>query len=205
VRKTILMASLAAAFSLVTPAPAHAAIVVSGNGFISSGSASQNGHVTQDGTPSTWAAPKTYPGEDGVPTNYDLIDATFGANALQPIYYEISYLAVAGSGLFSVAYLDSFVSVAPGVNYLGDSGLPNTTYQVVVPTGGHLLVNFQSDGALDYSYLVQAFSDANRGESFLTGAVPEPSTWAMMLMGFGAVGFTMRRRRRIAQKLVRAA
>jgi hypothetical protein len=30
------------------------------------------------------------------------------------------------------------------------------------------------------------------------GAVPEPSTWAMMLLGFGAVGFAMRRRRRPA-------
>ena len=28
------------------------------------------------------------------------------------------------------------------------------------------------------------------------GAVPEPSTWAMMLLGFGAVGYTMRRRRK---------
>ncbi len=28
--------------------------------------------------------------------------------------------------------------------------------------------------------------------------VPEPATWAMMLMGFGAVGFAMRRRRRPA-------
>ncbi|TCJ32191.1 PEP-CTERM sorting domain-containing protein [Parafrankia sp. BMG5.11] len=27
------------------------------------------------------------------------------------------------------------------------------------------------------------------------GAVPEPATWAMMLFGFGAVGFGMRRRR----------
>jgi hypothetical protein len=27
-------------------------------------------------------------------------------------------------------------------------------------------------------------------------AVPEPATWAMMLMGFGATGFAMRRRRR---------
>jgi hypothetical protein len=27
------------------------------------------------------------------------------------------------------------------------------------------------------------------------GGVPEPSTWAMMLLGFGAVGFGMRRRR----------
>ncbi|HET6941946.1 MAG TPA: PEPxxWA-CTERM sorting domain-containing protein [Sphingomicrobium sp.] len=26
--------------------------------------------------------------------------------------------------------------------------------------------------------------------------VPEPSTWAMMLLGFGAIGFSMRHRRR---------
>jgi hypothetical protein len=31
--------------------------------------------------------------------------------------------------------------------------------------------------------------------SFLPNAVPEPATWALMLMGFGAVGFSMRRRR----------
>ena len=29
------------------------------------------------------------------------------------------------------------------------------------------------------------------------GAVPEPATWAMMLIGFGAVGFSMRRRSRM--------
>jgi hypothetical protein len=28
-----------------------------------------------------------------------------------------------------------------------------------------------------------------------TAAVPEPATWALMLIGFGAVGFSMRRRR----------
>lgn len=30
------------------------------------------------------------------------------------------------------------------------------------------------------------------------GAVPEPSTWAMMLLGFGAIGFAARRRRALA-------
>jgi hypothetical protein len=38
-----------------------------------------------------------------------------------------------------------------------------------------------------------------------TGAVPEPATWAMMLMGFGAVGFAMRRRKQTELTLRRAA
>jgi hypothetical protein len=29
----------------------------------------------------------------------------------------------------------------------------------------------------------------------LSSAVPEPSTWAMMLLGFGAIGASMRRSR----------
>ena len=33
------------------------------------------------------------------------------------------------------------------------------------------------------------------------GAVPEPSTWAMMLIGFGALGFRLRRRRGITLRL----
>ena len=36
-------------------------------------------------------------------------------------------------------------------------------------------------------------------------AVPEPGTWAMMLMGFGAAGFAMRRRRRDGSKLAQVA
>lgn len=31
--------------------------------------------------------------------------------------------------------------------------------------------------------------------TLITSAVPEPSTWAMMLIGFGAVGFAVRRRK----------
>jgi hypothetical protein len=35
-------------------------------------------------------------------------------------------------------------------------------------------------------------------------AVPEPATWALMILGFGAVGVAMRRRHSVAAK-VRAA
>jgi len=34
-----------------------------------------------------------------------------------------------------------------------------------------------------------------------TGAVPEPATWAMMLLGFGAVGSAMRRRSGVTTRI----
>jgi hypothetical protein len=33
------------------------------------------------------------------------------------------------------------------------------------------------------------------------GTVPEPATWTMMLLGFGAIGFAMRRRKARALQL----
>lgn len=39
-------------------------------------------------------------------------------------------------------------------------------------------------------------SYAQVGGGYLAAAVPEPATWAMMLVGFGAIGFSMRRQRK---------
>jgi hypothetical protein len=39
----------------------------------------------------------------------------------------------------------------------------------------------------------------------ITAAVPEPSTWAMMLFGFGAIGFGMRRSRRSNSRILQVA
>jgi hypothetical protein len=36
-------------------------------------------------------------------------------------------------------------------------------------------------------------------------AVPEPGTWAMMLLGFGAAGYSMRRSRRAQPRLAQLA
>ena len=40
-----------------------------------------------------------------------------------------------------------------------------------------------------------SFEVDNAAGTFQPGAVPEPATWAMMIMGFGAIGATIRRRR----------
>jgi hypothetical protein len=39
-------------------------------------------------------------------------------------------------------------------------------------------------------------SNGFSGDTTAVGSVPEPSTWAMMLLGFGAMGFNIRRHRR---------
>ena len=36
--------------------------------------------------------------------------------------------------------------------------------------------------------------DASTGNHFATAALPEPATWAMLLIGFGMIGFGMRKR-----------
>ena len=38
----------------------------------------------------------------------------------------------------------------------------------------------------------------------ITGAVPEPATWAMMLLGFGGIGVAMRRRPKVTERLSHA-
>jgi hypothetical protein len=46
---------------------------------------------------------------------------------------------------------------------------------------------------------LQSGLGAGAGFFFISAAaVPEPSTWAMMLLGFGAIGFSLRRRRSAA-------
>ena len=56
------------------------------------------------------------------------------------------------------------------------------------------LENIREGRAYINFHTVQFAAGEIRGN--LRAAVPEPSTWAMMLVGFGAIGFSMRRRRR---------
>jgi len=50
-------------------------------------------------------------------------------------------------------------------------------------------------GQYTLTIMGNAGADGQMGGHIDIRAVPEPATWAMMLLGFGAVGFAMRRRR----------
>jgi hypothetical protein len=71
------------------------------------------------------------------------------------------------------------------------SGLFTANGQGALPGGGVTLTNAtQIDGT--------TIAAGSTGTLAVTAAVPEPATWAMMLVGFGAMGVSMRRRRSTA-------
>ncbi len=69
------------------------------------------------------------------------------------------------------------------------SGLFTANGQGALPGGGLTLTNqTQIDGT--------TIAAGSNGTLAVTAAVPEPATWAMMLVGFGAMGVSLRRRRK---------
>ena len=62
-------------------------------------------------------------------------------------------------------------------------------------------VTLTNAGVLRLDVGPAAFSDGNQIRIALSNvaAVPEPATWAMLLVGFGAVGYSMRRSPREAR------
>ena len=127
------------------------------------------------------------------------------ANLASPNFTENLVLTNTLAGLYSITLTTS----SPAVDF---------TSAILSGLGGpYNLVEIEDDGVnefwrlanpvtLDPSTYTLTINGTNSGAGSMGGsitiiAVPEPATWLMMLVGFGAVGFALRRRRhpRIAQ------
>lgn len=74
---------------------------------------------------------------------------------------------------------------------------------------------YQAPGSLQNGALIDGGSNALNGQQFdfqvragvpvvvppVAGAVPEPATWGMMILGMDAVGFAMRRRQKVTTRV----
>lgn len=93
--------------------------------------------------------------------------------------------------------------VGPGNYWIRFAGYSNLlpVYQTATPGHSRAVgTDFLLEGRnVTYNPSNMAVAFSLHGVSPSTGAVPEPGAWAMMLAGFGAVGFVMRRRKTVAR------
>ena len=209
-KKTRLILCAGATAAAMIAGPAHAADVLSGNIAVGPTSLSQLGRLSRNNIPQDFSGSEAYPGVINSSTRYayTAIDVPFAANALQDIYYDITFDDVS-SDLFASAYENAYDPLNKAVNWLGDAGNSGNYFgtdarffDVVVPKGStlKLVVNSATGtGASSLAnYFVTAYSDSEYNENFLSApAVPEPASWAMMILGMGAIGFAMRRRQKV--------
>lgn len=160
------LAIIAAALTAVaSPAQAVETIVISGP----SGTFG-NDSVLCEGGALTCAFTNTF--SFLTPTGFDLVNASISTSAAGSNNIDFSSVLLNGAAFaLSPTGTFEFGSLSSGLT----AGFNNT-----------LTVNGQNSGNSAFSGTLTFAAQS---------AVPEPATWAMMLLGFGAVGFSIRRKR----------
>jgi hypothetical protein len=113
-----------------------------------------------------------------------------GSFTIWSVAFDQSPTGFANLGFYSTSNSGGFIISDPTAlhsfgNFLGPQLYIGTETNPTFKTGTFALIDDQGAG----SYTLNIAS--------AIGAVPEPATWGMMILGMGAVGFAMRRRQRV--------
>ena len=84
------------------------------------------------------------------------------------------------------------------------SSLLGTTDDFTLSLTFNPLTGSRSSGAFNFT-TASTISFFQSSSVSSAAAVPEPATWAMMLLGFGGIGFAMRRGRKQNRRLLQIA
>ena len=164
-RKNLLMLATVALTTMVAAAPANAALLL----FELTGSRSATFTLDSNPTP-TRSSTSALIGDQ---TFFDNVAGTFGGvDGLANINF--------GNGLAAALNISNanlgFTQFVGGPLFTGTAANP-----------------IFSEGTFNLRSIVSGSSTLRISQ--VAAAVPEPGTWAMMLLGFGAVGYSMRRRK----------
>ena len=121
------------------------------------------------------------------------------ATANLTVFNGVGYASVG----FVLGSLDTYNTLTLGladgtsIQYVGGQIINDLTFpsgdQIAGETNG--FVSYRSDGALITSITFESSQNAFEWDNIASGAIPEPTTWAMMIGGFGLVGGALRRRK----------
>ena len=120
---------------------------------------------------------------------------TTGSAQVFSVFGQPSLFQPFATTLFPSQQLGSFASYATStpVNFSLASG--SIGFKFTLADGDHFGFA-RTDGALIAGLFIQGTPGADLGLDSQGGAaVPEPSTWALLIVGFGATGAALRRRR----------
>jgi len=120
-----------------------------------------------------------------------------------PTFMETVVFTNTLAGLYSITLTTSSPDVDFTSAFLAGLGGPYNLVEID-DDGTNEFWRLANPVTLDASTYTLSINGNNSGAGSLGGsitirqanAVPEPATWAMMLIGFGAVGFAMRRRQK---------
>lgn len=197
---------LASAAAMALPAAAHAAVTISS--------------VTPGGAPYAGPTP-TFDFETDAPVSGGMVlTGSLDTVRAQPLGSTGNYWTVGptdgGPGImdlsaigdiFNISFLWGSVDDYNAIDFLAGNTVIATFSgtDIFNPANGNQtdpnlnpIVRFDVTGehvASLTSLRLRSTTNAFETDNFAINAVPEPATWAMMLLGFGAIGFGMRRRR----------
>lgn len=141
----------------------------------------------------------------------DLGDGADPTNTGQTVYSDVSHVA-AGEG-YAYFYSDPFAFTLDAGRWyaVGAVGAPNSTLFASADYSSPISPGPTFTAFSNRNMNVFSYADTNSNLGFAccnfhiqlltddnTGAVPEPATWALLIMGFGGAG-AMLRRNRLAQ------
>ena len=155
------------------------------------------------------------PGNVNGSPSVDLVGTADGFGNLAFSGNSVDLDGTTGSGFSPAGELQSVVSLALGTYVVqfelagNERGAPTQTVEISIgdqtqslsPTGGYTLETLtftNASGKLSFKDLGPADQQGALLDNVTVSAVPEPSTWAMMLIGFAGVGAMTYRRRKQA-------
>lgn len=127
----------------------------------------------------------------GIFTTSDTATTVEGRNAfaITGIAGQINDVAISGLTDVGVSLVPTYYYFTEGPTFLSGTG-------VNFNAGAFQNIKFYAPSANPGTYVIQGngtiLANVNATSSAVA-AVPEPATWAMMILGMGAIGFAMRR------------
>lgn len=129
-------------------------------------------------------------------------DYSFFGSALPDATVTLTNLDGSGTASFAAALIGSFQpnGALQNSEQLGFGFL----------NGGSVFGNLHFNNLVDSTYSINlmgggqsvtAFAQLGKGFTAVNGAVPEPATWLMMILGLGTIGFAMRRRQKVSTQV----